>query len=79
MFFCDGLLEPVSYSVTKPGNLRRPKRWLLTLTAQSELGRSCVTVEAAVLGSIPVPNSLYGLCGREAPLEVVLFWRANGD
>ena len=29
----------------------------------------CVNVEVAVLGSPPVPNSHYGLCGRKATLN----------
>ena len=37
---------------------------------QSEL-KSCVIVEVAVLGS-PVPNNPYGLCGREATLNLNL-------
>ena len=32
--------------------------------------RSCVKVEVAALGP-PVPNSLYGLCGRKATFNLV--------
>ena len=38
-------------------------------TLLSELG-SCVKVEVNVLGSNPVPNSPYGLCGREIKLNL---------
>ena len=60
--------RPGLSGATSPNGCGRRATLKKTNYVLSEL-RSCVKVEVDVLGSLPVPDSVYGLCGRRATLK----------